>query len=232
MGKIEDNEAFVRHVQQKLSLKVDGWAGRKTYDAFNDRLGPTPSVPEPAKPGDAFDAAFEKTIGHEGGFQNRSSDRGNWTGGRVGVGVNKGTKYGISAASYPNLDIRNLTIDEAKTIYRRDFWDKIRANEMPGPIGYMLFDMAVNHGRSLSAQLLQKALKVAEDGKIGPFTLEAVKAVDVPTLINRIADARAAKYRALAASSKNYAEYLGSESPRRGWLGRNLNVRDEARAWV
>jgi lysozyme family protein len=230
MSKIEDNEAFVRHAQSVLGLKTDGWAGKKTYDAFNDRLGLTPSVPHPAEPGDAYEVAFDKTISHEGGFQNNPKDRGNWTGGAVGKGVNKGTKYGIAAASYPDLDISNLELADAKSIYRRDFWEKIHADEMPAAIGYMAFDMAVNHGRSLSAQLIQKALGVAQDGRIGDITLGAINKANTLKLIDGIADAREAKYRSLAAASSNYAEFLGSESPRKGWLGRNLNVRDEARA--
>ena len=56
-----------------------------------------------------FDKAFELLIGHEGGYTTNPKDAGNWTGGKQGVGVNKGTKYGIAANSYPSLDIKNLT---------------------------------------------------------------------------------------------------------------------------
>ncbi|WP_236513543.1 glycosyl hydrolase 108 family protein, partial [Escherichia coli] len=59
-----------------------------------------------------FDQAFKVTIGHEGSFTLNKNDAGNWTGGKVGVGQLKGTKYGIAANSYPNLDIKNLTLDQ------------------------------------------------------------------------------------------------------------------------
>ena len=39
-----------------------------------------------------FDKTFERSMGHEGGYQCDPKDRGNWTGGEVGKGVNKGTK--------------------------------------------------------------------------------------------------------------------------------------------
>ena len=61
-----------------------------------------------------FDKAFDRLIGHEGGFTNDSRDAGNWTGGKVGVGKLVGTKFGLSAATYPTLDIKNITIVEAK----------------------------------------------------------------------------------------------------------------------
>ena len=54
------------------------------------------------------------TLSQEGGYQDNPADPGNWTGGKVGHGVMKGTKYGISAESYPHLDIKNLTVVEAE----------------------------------------------------------------------------------------------------------------------
>ena len=55
-----------------------------------------------------FEKAFERLIGHEGGYSTDRNDPGNWTGGKVGSGTFKGTKYGIAANTYPNLDIKNL----------------------------------------------------------------------------------------------------------------------------
>jgi lysozyme family protein len=82
----------------------------------------------------------------EGGYQNVANDAGNWTGGAVGVGENKGTKYGISAASYPNLDIINLTQEQANEIYRRDYWQASGADKQPWPLCLLMMDTAVLHG--------------------------------------------------------------------------------------
>lgn len=63
-----------------------------------------------------FKKAFELTVGHEGGYGNDKRDRGNWTTGVIGEGELKGTKYGVSAMSYPDYDIENLTLEQAEKI--------------------------------------------------------------------------------------------------------------------
>ena len=124
-----------------------------------------------------FEQAFERVIGHEGGLSLSPKDRGNWTTGRIGEGELKGTKYGIAAHAYPHLDIANLTLDDARAIYRRDYWNKVRADEL-GPLAFDVFDAAVNHGPTMAAMFLQRALGVKDDGIIGPKTLAAAKAAD------------------------------------------------------
>ncbi|MGG5810954.1 glycoside hydrolase family 108 protein [Falsiroseomonas sp. CW058] len=125
--------------------------------------------------GDIFDRAFERLIGHEGGYTDNPKDPGNWTGRRVGVGELKGTKYGISAGSYPQIDIKGLTLAGAKDIYRRDYWGALRCDDLPPPIAYMTFDAGVNCGVGRSARWLQGAIGVAVDGSIGPRTIAAAK---------------------------------------------------------
>lgn len=82
----------------------------------------------------------------EGGYSDSPEDHGNWTGGRKGVGELKGTKFGISAGSYPHLDIRNLTMQQADDIYRRDYWQASGADKLPWPYCLLVFDTAVLHG--------------------------------------------------------------------------------------
>ncbi len=69
-----------------------------------------------------FEMAVAVVLRHEGGFQRDPGDRGNWTGGAVGLGELRGTKFGISAASYPGEDIEGLTEERAREIYYKDFW--------------------------------------------------------------------------------------------------------------
>lgn len=133
-----------------------------------------------------FDKAFERVIGHEGGFQNDPKDRGNWTTGVVGQGVNKGTKFGISAMSYPNEDIKNLTLQRAKELYKRDFWDKNSLESFHASVQYQMFDAAVNHGRGNAARMLQRALYVADDGIIGNQTLSAYKKMSENDILLRL----------------------------------------------
>jgi lysozyme family protein len=123
-----------------------------------------------------FDRAFAIVIGEEGGFTADAADPGNWTGGRVGAGALRGTKFGISAAAYPTLDIEHLTLDDARAIYRRDYWERVRGDDLPPPLALLAFDAAVNNGVDRAARWLQAAVGVAEDGMIGPATLAAVAA--------------------------------------------------------
>ena len=123
-----------------------------------------------------FDLAFERLLGHEGAFTDDPDDRGNWDTGIVGKGNLKGTKYGIAAMSYPNLDIKNLTEDQAKAIYRRDFWAPVHADELPEVVRFDVFDAAVNHGASQAAKWLQRAVGTSADGVIGAVTVGAARA--------------------------------------------------------
>ncbi len=124
----------------------------------------------------AFDAAFALVVGSEGGYSTDQADPGNWTGGACGKGECRGTKYGISAAAYPTLDISSMTEAAARTIYQTDYWNNIAGDKLPPPLALLMFDAAVNSGVSRAARWLQMALGVAEDGAIGPETLAAVTA--------------------------------------------------------
>jgi len=129
-----------------------------------------------------FDRAFEETIGLEGGFSRDPDDNGNWTGGRKDLGELKGTKYGISAAQYPHLDIQNLTLSEARGIYHRDYWTPLGLDRIESePIGEEIFDTGVNMGRGTAVRIVQKSVNfleignpLVEDGLIGPKTFERV----------------------------------------------------------
>lgn len=130
-----------------------------------------------------FEKAFARLIGHEGGYSNDRNDPGNWTGGKVGKGVLKGTKYGIAANTYPNLDIKNLTLEQAKAIYKKDWWDKLGAEQLHPAIVYQLWDFAVNAGKSRAVKELQQVAGVIDDGILGAKTIAAVKALPVTDVL-------------------------------------------------
>lgn len=81
-----------------------------------------------------FARCIEFVLAEEGGTVNDPHDPGGLT------------KYGISQRSYPDVDILRLTLDDATAIYRRDYWDKIRGDELPAGIDLLVFDSAVNQG--------------------------------------------------------------------------------------
>jgi lysozyme family protein len=121
-----------------------------------------------------FDRIFDVVVGSEGGFTNNPADPGNWTSGQIGAGVCRGTKFGISAAAYSDLDIASLTLDEAKVLYRRDYWDRLGGDRLPAAIALLVFDAAINNGIGRAVRWLQQAASVAQDGVIGPRTLQAI----------------------------------------------------------
>lgn len=145
-----------------------------------------------------FDEAFDRLIGHEGGWSDDPKDPGNWTGGRVNVGTLKGTKFGIAANTYGDLDIANLTLAQARGIYYRDWWLKAGADQMDAAIVFQLWDFAVNAGISTAVRALQRAVRVADDGSIGPMTLRAVRAMAVTDVLMRFTAQRLRFYTSLS----------------------------------
>lgn len=113
-----------------------------------------------------FDQAFKIVIGHEGGYVNDLRDPGGET------------KYGISKRAYPDEDIKSLTLDRAKELYKRDYWDRVRADNLPKQVRLAVFDAAVNSGVSQAIKWLQRAVGVNDDGVFGPITARAVLDAD------------------------------------------------------
>lgn len=114
-----------------------------------------------------FDACMPFIFREEGGFTQDRRDPGNWTGGKVGKGQLKGTKFGISAKTYPGEDIARLTRARAAVLYRRDFWNACRCGELGSGVDLVVMDVAVNAGiargrayRDGTAALLDAAHRV------------------------------------------------------------------------
>lgn len=120
-----------------------------------------------------FDIAFSKLIGNEGGYVNNPKDPGGET------------KFGISKRSYPNVDIADLNLDDAKAIYKRDFWDRAQCDRLPPDLAFQVFDGAVNSGIGNSIRWLQEAAGVAVDGVVGPLTLRKVGDMDTGIIVAR-----------------------------------------------
>ena len=105
---------------------------------------------------------------YEGGYINDPNDRGGET------------NFGISRNSYPTEDIKNMTIERAKEIYKRDYWNPLRLDELASAnIAEEIFEQAVNMGRRAAARHVQEALNylrydIKIDGSIGPETIEAI----------------------------------------------------------
>lgn len=106
-----------------------------------------------------FDITFQRVVGNEGGYVNNPADPGGET------------KFGISKRSYPDVDIRNLTVEGAKEIYLRDFWNPL--GDIDGAVKFQVFDFAANSGVGTAIRKLQLAIGVADDGHWGPISKAA-----------------------------------------------------------
>jgi lysozyme family protein len=158
----------------------------------------------------AFDAAVEIVLAHEGGLADDSADPG---------GI---TNFGISLRSYPELGsagIRALTPEQARAIYRRDWWLRYGWNDLAPALGAKLLDIGVNIGTDAVHRALQRALRacgaaVAEDGALGPATRSAVARAEPKALLAALRSEVAGHYRLIAALHPAEQRFL------QGWLAR------------
>jgi len=155
-----------------------------------------------------FDRAFDELITIEGGYVNDPDDLGGET------------KYGISKQNYPNLDIKNLTLDQAKEIYYNDFWTKNKCNVVCHyGLAEKLFSISVNMGCQQAGILIQRALKtlgknLKEDGVVGLLTINAILKADHAMLLSALKSEAAGYYRLLANANPSQNKFLN------GWLNR------------
>ena len=155
-----------------------------------------------------FDYFIERVLVHEGGYVNDPRDPG------------QETRWGISKRAYPHLDIRNLTRAQAVDIYRRDFWQRVRGDELPREFAFQALDAAVNHGIGNAVRWMQRAAGVADDGVIGPVTLAAVQRAQAADLVLRFNAERL----------RFYAKLTTFSTFGRGWVNRVAGNLDHAAA--
>lgn len=150
-----------------------------------------------------FDRFIDRVLGHEGRYANDPNDPGGET------------NWGISKRSYPNLDIKALTRDQAVAIYRADFWARVHADEMPAELAFQALDFAVNSGPETALRYLQRVIGVADDGHWGPITRAAAQKAD------------ATHAALLIAERQDFQRKLKNwPSAGNGWAGRNAeNIR-------
>ncbi len=159
-----------------------------------------------------FEKAFQYVIQNEGDYVFDKNDPGGET------------KFGISKRSYPALNIKELTLEDAKKIYYRDFWQKGRFEEIwDDLVATQVFDLSVNLGTRAAVIVLQRSLrsvgiKVQEDGLIGSETLSAVSNSEPRCLLAAIKSEAAGYYRQIVAKNPSQQKFL------KGWLNRAYKV--------
>ena len=110
-----------------------------------------------------FHRCIDRILTEEGGLSAHPADPGGLT------------NYGISQRSYPTLDIAALTLADAQALYRRDYWQPLHGDQLPPGLDLLLLDSAINQGAGTAIKLLQQALRIKDDGVLGPITLTAAE---------------------------------------------------------
>lgn len=159
----------------------------------------------------AVDLVLRLVLRWEGGDSHRLDDPGGLT------------RFGIAQATHPTLDVESLTREEAVAIYRRDYWDALRLDDLPPAVALYLFDSAVNLGPVRAVRMLQAGVGLtgrAIDGVLGPVTRSAVWGTDLAALLRELAARRVYAYGQLSGFA-----VFGL-----GWARRLVDVYDRARA--
>ena len=163
---------------------------------------------------DNFDKCLAITLAHEGGWADHPKDPGRATMKGVTIGVYaqfKGRKV-------TKDELRNISDADLRTIYRRNYWDKVRGDDLPTGLDLVAFDGAVNSGPSRGARWLQHGVGALPDGKIGPETVRAATVTNAAQAIGRACDARLSFLRSL----KTWATFG------KGWSSRVEDIRAKA----
>lgn len=165
-----------------------------------------------------FDACLAQVLKHEGGFVNHPAD----PGGMTNLGVTKKVYEAWVGHPVSEAIMRSLTPQHVKALYKANYWDAVKGDDLPFGVDLCVFDFAVNAGVNRASRYLQLMTGAASDGKIGPNTLrqlqQYVRTHNLPHAVNRYQDLREAYYRKL-----RHFPTFG-----RGWLRRNKEVRDTA----
>ena len=158
-----------------------------------------------------FDEIIEVVLKHEGGYVNDPKDPGGET------------NFGIAKRSHPDVDIKNLTEEEAKEIYKKHYWDGNKVESLPDDLWHIYFDMCVNQGKSRAVKILQRAanavgteLKV--DGGLGPKTIAAVQRLEGAKGLRRVRAYRVKYYADLVTCKPDLEKFYF------GWFNRAVEV--------
>lgn len=168
------------------------------------------------------DARFERclhiVLAWEGGFSNNPAD----PGGATNFGITLATLQAHRQKKVTAEDVKAMTVEEAGAIYRKNYWDFVRGDELPPGVDLILFDEAVNQGPGHAIKDLQHSIGVGVDGVFGPATLQHVEQSDPVAIVHSIDDLRERFYRGL----RTFHTFG------KGWLNRLADVTAKAVAFA
>jgi lysozyme family protein len=162
-----------------------------------------------------FDKSLAAVLVHEGGYVNHPRD----PGGATNKGVTQAVYDGYRVRKgMPKQSVRSIADAEVSYIYKVQYWDAVKGDELPSGVDYCVFDFAVNSGVSRASKFLQAAVGVKQDGQIGFATMEAVRNASPSGVVTSVCDARLAFLKRLSTW-----DVFG-----KGWASRVAGVRKMA----
>lgn len=166
-----------------------------------------------------YAACLAFTLQFEGGYVNHPRD----PGGETNKGVTKRVYDAYRARKgKPGQSVRNISDAELQEIYKRQYWDAVRGDELPAGVDACVFDNAVNSGQDRAIRQLQQVLGVKVDGNLGMATVDAAKAMDAKKLVNALVDRR-----------NTFLKGLGTfPTFGKGWMRRTAALRKTALGMV
>ena len=165
-----------------------------------------------------FSEALEIILHHEGGYVNHPKD----PGGETNMGVTKRVYEDFGGTK----DMKELTREDVEPIYKKNYWDRVKGDDLPDGLDLMIFDFAVNAGTGRAAKFIQRLVNTTVDGGIGPNTLGKIKEYVVTYGIEETISS-------YALMRQNYYESLSTfDTFGRGWTRRVSEVTEKAKEWI
>ena len=128
-----------------------------------------------------FDEALKAILHHEGGFVNHPKD----PGGMTNLGVTKRVWEEWVGHEVDEKAMRALTPETVGPMYKAKYWDKIKGDDLPTGVDYIVFDAAINSGPGRAAKWLQQTVGAVPDGAIGAGTLGKVAAMEPSEIVEK-----------------------------------------------
>ena len=161
-----------------------------------------------------WDKSFEYLLASEGGYVAHEAD----PGGRTNMGVTQAVWENWVGRSSNEKEMRSLTPELVKPLYKKKYWDACKCDELPTGIDYLVFDFAVNAGVGRSIKTLQTSVGANADGAIGPKTLQALMFFSKNQLIDKFSEQKLKFYQSLP----TFATFG------KGWTNRIEHVKRDA----
>jgi|TARA_R110002051_G_C8506605_1_gene465672 lysozyme family protein len=161
-----------------------------------------------------FKDCLSLLLSHEGGYVNHPED----PGGRTNLGVTQAVYEDWLDRPVTEQEMRDLTHEDVAPIYKKNYWDRVKGDDLPSGVDWCAFDWAVNSGSGRPAKAIQRAVGATADGAIGPNTLRAVADKNPKDIVEYVFQVRQKFYENL-----NTFKTFG-----RGWTRRNKETLEQA----